>query len=128
MDILPAGCLITPNRRRWKITYHPTIVSRCLRCWFWGWKRGFRRFFPHTAVFTATEYSLIWRMLDLLGFPGLELHLILGKMLETSFQFILLFATPSVPAPIAHWIAIAYWVGRVWSSVGRADSSGGCYV
>jgi len=32
-----------------------------------------------TAVFTATEYSLIWRMLDLLGFPGLALYLILGK-------------------------------------------------
>jgi len=31
-----------------------------------------------TAVFTATEYSLIWRMLDLLGFPGLALYLILG--------------------------------------------------
>jgi len=28
---------------------------------------------------TATEYSLIWRMLDLLGFPGLALYLILGK-------------------------------------------------
>jgi len=27
----------------------------------------------------ATEYSLIWRMLDLLGFPGLALYLILGK-------------------------------------------------
>jgi len=25
------------------------------------------------------EYSLIWRMLDLLGFPGLALYLILGK-------------------------------------------------
>jgi len=35
----------------------------------------------HTAVFTATEYSLIWRMLDLLGFPGLALYLILGKLL-----------------------------------------------
>jgi len=32
-----------------------------------------------TAVFTATEYSLIWRMLDFLGFPGLALYLILGK-------------------------------------------------
>jgi len=32
-----------------------------------------------TAVFTATEYSLIWRMLDLLGFPALALYLILGK-------------------------------------------------
>jgi len=32
-----------------------------------------------TAVFTATEYSLIWRMLDLLGFPGLALYLILGR-------------------------------------------------
>jgi len=34
-----------------------------------------------TAVFTATEYSLIWRMLDLLGFPGLALYLILGRFL-----------------------------------------------
>jgi len=33
----------------------------------------------NTAIFTATEYSLIWRMLDLLGFPGLALYLILGK-------------------------------------------------
>jgi len=32
-----------------------------------------------TAVFTATEYSLIWRMLDLLGFPGLALYLILFR-------------------------------------------------
>jgi len=31
------------------------------------------------TLFTATEYSLIWRMLDLLGFPGLALYLILGK-------------------------------------------------
>jgi len=30
-------------------------------------------------ILTATEYSLIWRMLDLLGFPGLALYLILGK-------------------------------------------------
>jgi len=35
-----------------------------------------------TAVFTATEYSLIWRMLDFLGFPGLALYLILGKALR----------------------------------------------
>jgi len=33
----------------------------------------------YTAVFTATAYSLIWRMLDLPGFPGLALYLILGK-------------------------------------------------
>jgi len=37
--------------------------------------------FSNTAVFTATEYSLIWRMLDLLGFPGLALYLILGQLL-----------------------------------------------
>jgi len=30
-------------------------------------------------LFTATGYSLIWRMLYLLGFPGLALYLILGK-------------------------------------------------
>jgi len=35
-----------------------------------------------TAVFTATEYSLIWRMLDLLGFPGLTLYLILGNFAD----------------------------------------------
>jgi len=33
---------------------------------------------------TATEYSLIWRMLDLLGFPGLALYLILGKTAVSS--------------------------------------------
>jgi len=36
-------------------------------------------------------------MLDLLGFPGLALYLILGKtaVIETSFQFILLFSNAS---------------------------------
>jgi len=44
-------------------------------------KSRYERLLEDTAVFTATEYSLIWRMLDLLGFPGLALYLILGSLL-----------------------------------------------
>jgi len=43
--------------------------------------------FSAWRAFTATEYSLIWRMLDFLGFPGLALYLILGKTAVNLYNY-----------------------------------------